>query len=370
MPASALPPDPSGIRHALIIKLRHHGDVLLTTPLFSQLKSLAPHCAIDALVYVDTAPMLAGHPAIDRIHTIERRQKSRSGPLSRVTQEYRLLQSLVARRYDLILHLTESWRGAWLARVLRPKYGVALVSPLQPNHFLWRSAFTHLAVLPPWGKRHTVERHLDTLRALRFRLDTPDRRLVFCPGETATQRVAALLSQHGIENKGFIHLHPTSRWMFKSWTTEGFAHVISALGQRGFRVIVTAGPDPVERRFAATILSRCDPTPVDLSGQLGLKELGAVIAAARLSICVDSAPMHLAAAVATPVVALFGPSCEKEWGPWQVPHRTLVSDHGCRPCHLDGCGGGKISECLTQQPPEKVLAAVESLLAETAGARP
>jgi heptosyltransferase-3 len=76
--------------------------------------------------------------------------------------------------------------------------------------------------------------------------------------------------------------------------------------------------------------------------------------------------MHIAAAVGTPVVALFGPSGEIEWGPWQVPHRVVVSnDHPCRPCGNDGCGGGKISECLTTLPVERVEAAVRALLAET-----
>jgi heptosyltransferase-3 len=73
--------------------------------------------------------------------------------------------------------------------------------------------------------------------------------------------------------------------------------------------------------------------------------------------------MHIAAAMQTPVVAIFGPSGEYEWAPWQVPHRIVVSaEHACRPCGNDGCGGGKVSECLTQLPLEAVLAAVNSLL--------
>jgi len=72
--------------------------------------------------------------------------------------------------------------------------------------------------------------------------------------------------------------------------------------------------------------------------------------------------MHIAAAMQTPVLALFGPSGDKEWGPWMVPHRLITSDHPCRPCGQDGCGGGKISECLTTLPVERVLAAAQELL--------
>jgi len=76
--------------------------------------------------------------------------------------------------------------------------------------------------------------------------------------------------------------------------------------------------------------------------------------------------MHIAAAVGTPTVALFGPSGDIEWGPWQVPNRIVTSSHPCRPCGRDGCGGGKRSECLEVIAPEQVLDAVRSLLEETA----
>jgi len=102
---------------------------------------------------------------------------------------------------------------------------------------------------------------------------------------------------------------------------------------------------------------------VDLSGKLTLKMLAALSARAKLFIGVDSAPMHIAAAVGTPVVALFGPSGEAEWLPWRVPHRVVVSAaHRCRPCGNDGCGGGKVSECLTSIPVQAVLDAVVELL--------
>jgi hypothetical protein len=96
------------------------------------------------------------------------------------------------------------------------------------------------------------------------------------------------------------------------------------------------------------IRAACGADTVDLSGQLTLKQLAALTGHAKLFVGVDSAPMHIAAAMGTPVVALFGPSGELEWGPWRVANRVIVSDaHPCRPCGNDGCGGGKVSECLT-----------------------
>jgi heptosyltransferase-3 len=76
--------------------------------------------------------------------------------------------------------------------------------------------------------------------------------------------------------------------------------------------------------------------------------------------------MHIAAAMQTPVVALFGPSGELEWGPWAVPHRIIASSkHPCRPCGIDGCGGGKISECLTTLPVERAWNALSELIGDT-----
>jgi heptosyltransferase-3 len=74
--------------------------------------------------------------------------------------------------------------------------------------------------------------------------------------------------------------------------------------------------------------------------------------------------MHLAAAMGTPTVALFGPSGETEWGPWNVAHRVVTSAHSCRPCGLDGCGGGKVSDCLATLPVDAVYAAAQELLAK------
>ena len=116
----------------------------------------------------------------------------------------------------------------------------------------------------------------------------------------------------------------------------------------------------------AEIRDRTDAEFVDFSGKamLSLKHLAALTARAKLFIGVDSAPMHIAAAVQTPTVALFGPSGELEWGPWRVPHRVVASsEHACRPCGNDGCGGGKVSECLTRLSQEAVLSAVDALIA-------
>ncbi len=110
---------------------------------------------------------------------------------------------------------------------------------------------------------------------------------------------------------------------------------------------------------------------VDFSGQLSMKELAALIGQAKLVIAVDSAPVHIAAAMHTPVVAIFGSSNESIWGPWRMPSRVVSSSrHPCRQCHNAGCGGSHVSDCLIALPVESVLAAAKEFLGDRASRVP
>ena len=171
-----------------------------------------------------------------------------------------------------------------------------------------------------------------------------------------------MLGELGLAEGRYIHLHPASRWQFKCWPAQKTADLIDKLQALGQRVLVTAAPDAQELELVARIRKLATTPFADLCGKLTLKQLGAVTRNARLFVGVDSAPMHIASAMRTPVVALFGPSGEFNWGPWQVPHRVVASNHSCRPCGNDGCGGGKLSECLSTLPVSEVLQAVQALL--------
>jgi heptosyltransferase-3 len=346
------------IARALVIMLRHHGDVLLAAPVLGALKVQAPKVEVDALVYDDTAPMLEGHPALTQLHAVGRNWKDEDW-LSRMTDERRLFDALRARHYDLIVHLTEQPRGAWLARSLGARYSVAPVAP--ERGAFWKGSFTHLYPLARNGRRHKVEANLDALRRIGVQPGMEERRLQFVPGAAAEARIAELLAAEGLAERGFIQIHPASRWSFKCWTPEGNAALIDRLSP-AHRVVVTAAPEPDEMALIERILSQTKSKPVNLAGKLSIKELGALTGRARLFIGVDSMPMHLAAAMGTPALALFGPSGEDEWRPWRVAHRVVTTRHPCRPCGNDGCGGGKISECLTTLGVDEVYAAAQELL--------
>jgi len=268
--------DLSRVRRALVIKLRHHGDVLLASPVFTALKRAAPHAEVDALVYLETAPMLERHPAISVVHTIDRRHKDR-GPLSQLMDDVRLWRALRARRYDLVVHLTEHPRGAWLSRIAGARWRVA---PERARAgWFWRRCFTHRYLLPTSTPRHTVEADLDALRRIGIWPEDADRKLVHVPGPDALQRIAELLAAHKLERGRFVLIHPGSRWLFKCWPAAPTAALLDRLAALGWPLVMTGAPDPAEAPLVSAIKSALVSPIVDLTGQLTMSELSALMGA-------------------------------------------------------------------------------------------
>lgn len=368
MPADAI--NLSQLRRVLVTKLRHHGDVLLASPVLSALKAAAPHVEIDALVYADTADMLLDHPDLAQLHCIDRGWK-KLGLVGQGSAEWGLFKDMQSRQYDLIIHLTEHPRGAWLSRLLKPRWSVA--PRVNGRGRFWKNSFTHfVSPIMGSGRRHVVEQNLDALRRLGIQPAQDKRALTMVPGADADTHVAVRLQSLGLKPDGFVHLHPPSRWHFKCWTADGWAEIITRIRAAGWPVLLTAAPGDKEGqlidRIQQALATRGEAPALSLAGALSLKELASLTGQAKLFAGVDSAPMHIAAAMKTPVVALFGPSGEGHWGPWGKPregeHRVVTrsAQFNCRPCGLDGCGGGKVSECLTSITPDEVWSTMSDLL--------
>ena len=349
------------IKKVLVIKLRHHGDVLLTSPVFQVLKNHHPHLQVDALVYADTQEMLTLHPAIHQVHTIDRNWK-KLGLKEQLKKELGLLNELKDESYDLIIHLTEHWRGTIITRYVKPTFSVCAKYQRRKGWF-WRTSFTHHYPVPQ-KPRHTVEKHLDALRRIGITPSQLERSLTLIPGSDADQYRDKIISEHNIDQ--YILIHPTSRWLFKCWENRKFAALIDEISQeaceKGCKIIVTAAPSENELKMVEDILSNCGADVIDLSGKLTLKQLAAFIEKAELFIGVDSVPMHMAAAFNTPCVTLFGPSNDLEWGSWNENNKVITSNHSCRPCGLDGCASSKVSDCLTSITVEQVYSECQELI--------
>lgn len=314
-------PDLSKVKKVLVIKLRHLGDVLLATPLFSALKNAIPHAHIDAHVYEAAVPILEGHPSIHEIIPCKKKGF------------FHNLRAIRKNTYDLVINLTEGDRGVLIAYFSRAKLRVSY-----PPKGKWQKKLVTHSIKQCPGLRHTVERNIDALRLIGIFPKEEERELFF--------------SFKRLDKDSYILIHPTSRWRFKCWPN--MRELVDRLAKMGKRVVLTSGPDPVELKIVHEIAHGLN---VEVkAGQTTLKELGSLIDASQVLICVDSLPLHIASAIKHPVIAIFGPTSEITWGPWRNPNaRILAQNFSCRPCYQDGCGGSKYSDCLATLSVEKVL---------------
>jgi heptosyltransferase III len=340
----------------LVIKLKQPGDVLVSTPMLAAIKEAWPQARVTYLVPQGAEEMVSDHPLLDELLTVDRRQETWS-------RSCRLIQNLWRANFDLVLELSGGDRGAFYTLATRAAERVGFERPGQP---FWQrqSVFTRLLPRPP-VKMHMVQQNLEAVRALGVEPRNP--RLQFFWDEHAEARVVNRLTALGLSPRSFTVMHPGAGWLFKCWTPAGYARVIEHIQKVwGLSVVLTASPAPHEQELIQGILGECGQTPINLAGQLTLKELGALIAKARFFFGPDSAPMHLAAAVNTPAVALFGPSGAFNWGPWGEGHLVIQKDMECVPCGQDGCEGTKVSRCLMELSPEEVV----QRMAEHLGAGP
>lgn len=353
-------PDLSAVKKILIIKMRHHGDVLLTSPLFHILKKALPSACIDAYVYKDTLPMLEGHPDIDHYIVYDRKWKS-LGFLQRFLKEVHLLRQIRNSGYDMVINLTEGDRGAMVARTSKARYRVGYDIAGKAK----RKTYTHLVKLPA-TPRHTVEQHLDVARRLGIFPGPDEKKLSFHIPQSAIDNIKSLLQHEKIDK--YILIHPVSRWLFKCPPPANIAEWIKKLHAEEKKIIISAGPDKKEMSMVEQILSHAPNIPVcNLAGKISLKELGALIQLSECLICVDSVPLHIASALKKPAAVVFGPSVEAIWGPWMNPQSKVITRNiPCRPCGLDGCGGSKMSDCLASIPAEAVIEGVKFCLAQFA----
>jgi len=183
------------------------------------------------------------------------------------------------------------------------------------------------------------------------------------PHETqAEARVEVLLAAAGVQaGATLVAMNPSARWETKRWPLESFAAVGDRLQQDGAaRVVLIGGRD--ERHVGKWVMRAMRTAPIDLMGQTTLTELIALLRRARLLVTNDSGPMHLAAAVGTQVIALFGPTDPARTGPYGAGHTVLRSGVPCSPCFSRQCSNALELECLTAIRPQQVVDAAMRLL--------
>jgi len=340
----------------LVVALRRIGDVLLTTPLIRSMRRAWPQASIDVLAFADTAGILDGNPDIDRVVTM---------PPRPTHPQTLALAARLFKRYDLAVSTQSGDRPTLFALIAGRRH----VGPVWPGNWIKRRLL-HRSVTAVSGM-HRVEEMLRLADALGI-ARVPE---VTCPAGMV-EPGKAIAGPYAV-----IHAAPMFR--YKQWTRAGWRAVADALRDRGLGVVATGGPS--DRAYLDEVWHDA-PHVRRLDGQLRWPEIAALLAQARLYVGPDTSVTHLAAASGCPVVALYGPTDPRLWGPWPahgltepwaaagtIQHRGNVwlvqNPLPCMPCQGEGCDRhiASHSQCLDEMSPRQVLVAAERALAAAPG---
>ncbi len=334
-----------GTPRLLLVKLSALGDVIHALPTLEALRAAFPGAEITWLVEAAYAPLLAGHPALDRVWAAPRLRLGRQGHGRDLTACLHLAARLRREAFHLVIDLQGLLKSAiWTALARSPRK----IGYHRTREWSWLPLTERLAPYDP--EAHAVRRYLNVAHYLgaphsppRFRLE----HLAVAPGKLSSE----------LAGWDLVILHPGARWATKLWPAAAWAALAEGLTARGLRVALTGSA--ADRSLTAAIAAGARRPLLNLAGVTSLGELAWLFQRARLAVTVDTGPMHLAAALGTRVVALFGPTAPWRTGPFGEGHEVVRLALPCSPCFRRRCENPR---CLTELPPAQVMAACEKLL--------
>ena len=350
-PLGPAPWDWSKVERVLVVRLRSIGDAVLSTPSLFALKRFLPNASIDVLLEDWVAPVLDGFAFVDNVLTVVR---------SSISSRARVAARLRANHYDIVYNLHGGTTATLLTRATGAKHRVGY------QDYQYARLHNHLAPSPLalWNrdKTHSVEQQLALLGWTGVPVtDRPRTQLTVTA--TASAETAQRLARVGFAGKSFAVIHPAAAFDTKQWATENFGRVIAALATNGLPTIVITGP---KETALVDALQRKSATPIAALTNLTLPEVTALLSQARLFVGNDSGIAHIAAAVETPSVVVFGSSNRAHWRPWATRPAEMVFDElDCQPCHGYYCEKFDQPECIRGVAVERVMAAVERVLAQS-----
>lgn len=334
-------------RRILFIKPSSLGDVVQAMPTLAALRRRFPRASITWLVKRQWAGIVERVEGVDEVWAVE---PGLAGWLSQVPR-------LRAQGFDLAVDLQGLFRSGGLAWLSGCATRIGFANAREGSPWF----YTHRVPVPTM-EMHAVDRYLLVARALGA-LAQGEPEFRFRPLSADRALVTELLTRQGVPSDApWVAMNVSARWGTKRWPRESFAEVADRLQQEGVGpVVLIGGPDEQTDTEAVRRLMRTPPA--DLTGQTNLGLLPALVQAASLLITNDSGPMHVAAAVGTPVVALFGPTSPVRTGPYGRHHLALTSGVACSPCFSRQCRNRVRLECLTSIAPARVVEAARAQLA-------
>ncbi|MBP7276278.1 MAG: glycosyltransferase family 9 protein [Kiritimatiellae bacterium] len=332
-------PSPDQVRRLLVVKLSSLGDLFHALPTVRALKR-ASGATVDWLVQPAYVPLVDCFTDVDRVLSFPRQRIA----LFLV----RFLQELRRERYDLVVDAQGLLKSAIPARLTRRSRRAPV---LGPSFHREGSRMFYSAVAGPRNKaRHAVDENLDVIRWLGW------------PMPETLEFPVRFPSVPRIGPGPVVGLVPASRWPTKNWPPEYFADLARRLMNTGAQILLMGGR--AERPVCDEIERSLGPGGgvVNCAGETSLPELGGRMATCDLVVTVDSGPMHIAAALGRPVLALFGPTDPTRTGPYGRLSKTLwVDGLSCRPCFSRTCARNDVA-CMCQLYPSRVAEVALNML--------
>lgn len=354
---SAVQPHPRLLcRRILLIKLSSAGDIVHALPVLAGLRWRWPKAHIAWLVSTSFAELLEGHPDLDEVISFDRQRFGRLGRRWSATRRFaEFCWRLWARRFDLVVDLQGLFRSGFLSLVSGAPVRIGLA---EAREFAGTFYTRRLASRPP--HQHAVDRYYRAAGPLGF-AHRPIR-FPLAIKEADRAEAAGLLRQAGLEGRRFAALAVGARWETKRWPAERFAELADALADRYALASVLTG-SAADYAVGEEVCRLSTSGPLNLAGRTRWRHLLGLLEMASLVVTNDSGPMHLAAALGRPLVAVLGPTNPTRTGPYGRPQAVLRRNLPCSPCYLRTLQSCPYAHtCLRDLPAEEVLAAVDRAL--------
>ncbi len=338
----------------LVVKLSAIGDVIHTLPSLTALRSLYPQAHITWVVEEAAADLILNHPHLDEVLVSRRKawiQDIKSGNLRKAWREIcQFIRDLRKRPYDLIIDFHGLFKSSIIVFLSGGKRKLGYDS-LQELSGLFLNE-----KIPEDMNKHAVDRYLDFPLYLGAKKERAE--FILPQSADTENKVKLLLASHGLDENNYIAINPIAYWDTKLWDNEKFAKLADLIQAKLKKKVVFTGS---ESKSIEKITAKMKSTGINLGGKTSLMELSCLFKKALMVITTDSGPMHLACAVGTPVVALFGPTDPKRTGPYGGGHIVISDNLSCSPCFLKKC---KTTNCMKNITPKQVYSVVESKIKE------
>lgn len=345
--------EPSSI---LIIKLSAIGDVVQALPLLSVLRENFPVARIDWLVEEEAAAIIEGHPAVNRVF-ISRRRSWQNKILkgaeygSVIREAFQFVKGIRSFKYDLVIDIQGLFKSGILTGLSRGKRKIGLAGAREGGWLFLNERPVAVDI-----QKHAVDLYLKFAEYLGCRFTSWNGNIPFSQDDKGL--IDRLLNGKDHEKGPVVIINPMAKWKTKLWEPERFALLANRLQDDLSCEVFFTGSEN-DRAIIEDISGMMKKKPENIAGKTNLKELAYLFTKSTVLVTTDTGPMHMAAAMGCPVVALFGPTAPWRTGPYGRGHRIIRAEVDCSPCFKKKCDH---VTCMKEIKVEEVFEAAKGII--------